>query len=190
MGSSLGFGWGISNAVSGSTSGKASSVTVNGTPATLFADNSFYAIPFGLTNGPNTYTAIAEDASGDRSQFWTMKEEFKKQYSEAVKLHEAGQFESAKKLLLDLAEKDPKSTAVLAILGHVCLDMGDLDGAVSIFKRAVELSPTLEGVSLGLFHSLWKLEKHVEALEEVKRFQSISDSEDYREIVKEIKEKW
>jgi RHS repeat-associated protein len=67
MGSSLGFGWGISNAVSGSTSGKASSVTVNGTPATLFADNSFYAIPFGLTNGLNTYTAIAEDASGDLS---------------------------------------------------------------------------------------------------------------------------
>jgi hypothetical protein len=45
-------------------------------------------------------------------------------------------------------------------------------------------------VSKGLFHSLWKLGKQVEALEEVKRFQTISDSEDYREIVKEINEKW
>lgn len=30
-------------------------------------DYSFYAAPFGLTNGPNTCTAIAQDASGDLS---------------------------------------------------------------------------------------------------------------------------
>ena len=35
--------------------------------ATLYADNSFYAIPFRVTNGPNTYTPIAQDASGNMS---------------------------------------------------------------------------------------------------------------------------
>jgi hypothetical protein len=30
----------------------------------------------------------------------------------------------------------------------------------------------------------------VEALEEARRFQTISDSEDYGEIIKEINEKW
>ena len=119
-----------------------------------------------------------------------MKEELKKQFLEAVNLEEAGQFESARTLLLDSVEKDPECTATLATLGHVCYKMGDWDGAVSVFKRCVELSPILEAVSLGLFHSLWKLGRHVEALEEVKRFQSISDSEDYREIVKEINDKW
>lgn len=87
-------------------------------------------------------------------------------------------------------EKDSKSTAILAVLGDVCWDLGELENAVSIFKSAVELSPALEAVSLGLFHCLWKLEKRMEALEEIKRFQSISDSEDYRRIVKEINEKW
>lgn len=118
-----------------------------------------------------------------------MKKEFEKQFSEAVKLKKTGQFECAKKILLDLQEKDPQSTAILAVLGDICWDMQLLEEAVSTFRRAIELSPTLEAVSLGLFHCLWELGKHEEALEEVKRFQSLSDSEDYREIVKEINEK-
>ena len=119
-----------------------------------------------------------------------MNEELKTQFSEATKLQDAGQLESAKNLLLELAEKDPQSTRILAALGLVCYDLGLWKEAVDVFKRAIELSPALEGVSKGLFHSLWKLERHVEALEEIKRFQTISDSEDYREIVKEINEKW
>ena len=119
-----------------------------------------------------------------------MKAELDKQFAEASKLQDAGQLESAKNLLLELLEKDPQSTRILAALGLVCYELGALDEAVGVFKRAVELSPALEGVSKGLFHSLWKLEKRVEALEEIKRFQTISDSEDYREILKEINEKW
>jgi tetratricopeptide (TPR) repeat protein len=119
-----------------------------------------------------------------------VKEELEKQFSEAIKFQDAGQLESAKNLLVELAEKDAQSIRILAALGSVYYDMGNWDEAVSVFKRAVELSPALEGVSKGLFHSLWKLGKQVEALEEVKRFQTISDSEDYREIVKEINEKW
>jgi tetratricopeptide (TPR) repeat protein len=119
-----------------------------------------------------------------------MKVELEAQMSEANKLCEAGQFESARKIYLDLSEKDPQSTRILAGLGLACMGMRALDEAVSVFKRAVELSPALEGVSKGLFHSLWNLERRVEALEELKRFQTISDSEDYTEIVKEINEKW
>jgi len=47
----------------------------------------------------------------------------------------------------------------------------------------------LEAVSLGLFHTLWELEKRAEALEEIKRFQAVADSEDYRQIIREINEK-
>lgn len=67
MGASVGFGWGISNAVSGSTTSPATNVLVNGLPATLYADNSFYAIPFSITNGPNTYKAMAWDINGNVS---------------------------------------------------------------------------------------------------------------------------
>jgi len=119
-----------------------------------------------------------------------VKPKLDKQFSEATKLQDAGQLESAKSLLLDLSEKDPQSTRILAALGLVCYDLELWEEAVGVFKRAIKLAPGLEGVSKGLFHSLWKLERRVEALEEIKRFQSISDSKDYEEIVKEINEKW
>ena len=62
--------------------------------------------------------------------------------------------------------------------------------AIPYFKKATELSPQSEKASLGLFHSLWNLDRVNEALEEVKRFQTLSHSKDYDEIVAEIKEKW
>jgi len=119
-----------------------------------------------------------------------MKVELDEQFAEATKFQDTGQLESAKKLLLELEKKDPQSTRILAALGLVCYELSHMEEAVSVFQRAVEISPTLEGVSKGLFHSLWKLERQVEALEEIKRFQTISDSEDYREILREINEKW
>ena len=93
-----------------------------------------------------------------------MKEELKVRFAEAVKIRNRGDLNSARQLFLKLAEEDTQLTAIYAVLGDICWDMG-------------------------LFHTLWKLEKHVEALEEIKRFQSIADSEDYREIVREINEK-
>jgi predicted Zn-dependent protease len=119
-----------------------------------------------------------------------LKEELKVRFAEAVKVRDRDDLNSARQLFLKLAEEDTQSTAIYAVLGDICWDMGLLDEAVLAFGHAVKLSPKLEAVSLGLFHTLWKLEKRVEALEEIKRFQSIADSEDYREIVHEINEKW
>lgn len=62
-----GFSIQFTNMVSGSTTSQATNVVVNGVPATLYADNSFYASPLGITNGPNTYTAVAQDAYGNVS---------------------------------------------------------------------------------------------------------------------------
>ena len=119
-----------------------------------------------------------------------MKQELEAQMSEANKLFDAGDFKSARRLYFDLADKDPQSIKILSGLGLTSMKMGLLEEAVGVFNRAVKLAPALEGVSKGLFHSLWDLGRRVEALEEIKRFQAISDSEDYREIVREINEKW
>jgi predicted Zn-dependent protease len=115
-----------------------------------------------------------------------MTQETKKQFSEAVRLKDAGQPEAAKEILKQLLREDPKCTAALAVLGHIYWEQGRLDVAVEIFQCAVNLSPKLEAVSLGLFHSLWKLERFDEAFEEMKRFQTISDSQNYRDIIDEI----
>lgn len=119
-----------------------------------------------------------------------MKEELKPRFREAVKLSDNGDLIAARKMLLDLASEDNQSTAIFTVLGHICWEMKLFDEAATAFKHAIELSPKLEAVSLGLFHTLWALNKRVEALEEIKRFQTIADSAHYREIVREINEKW
>jgi predicted Zn-dependent protease len=119
-----------------------------------------------------------------------VKKELEKQFAEAVKIEKAGLNQAAKKLLQKLAKKDPRSIRILAALCLVCWNLKALKEAVKVSKRMIKLAPTLEAASKGLFHSLWELGKYVEALEEIKRFQSISFSKDYEEIVREINEKW
>jgi predicted Zn-dependent protease len=110
----------------------------------------------------------------------------KEQMSVAVELKEAGQLQAAEEILARLNREDPESATILAVLGDVYWDLGRLSDAVITFSRATRLSPTLEAVSLGLFHCLWKLGRQDEAMEEIKRFQTISDSQDYRDIIEEI----
>jgi predicted Zn-dependent protease len=115
--------------------------------------------------------------------------EVKKVFAEAVRLKKQGELLAAKEMLVSLAASSPHSVAVFAVLGDVYMEMGLLGEAISAFRSAVRLAPKLEGVSLALFHCLWKLNRRDEALEEVKRFMSVSDSVDYREIINELNQK-
>jgi hypothetical protein len=71
-------------------------------------------------------------------------------------------------------------------------DLGMLDRAILLCRRAAELAPRSERASLGLFHALWDSERFDEALEEIKRFQLLTNwsCQDYLDIMAEIKEKW
>ena len=50
--------------VAGGTSGAATNVTVNGSAASRYGDNTFALAGFTVTNGNNAYTAIAQDSYG------------------------------------------------------------------------------------------------------------------------------
>jgi predicted Zn-dependent protease len=119
-----------------------------------------------------------------------MKEESKVPFAAALKLKKKRRLASARKVLLELSRKDRKSIAILLVLGGVCWDMGLLNEAVRTFKRATRLAPTLEIASLGVFHSLWELGEEAQALKEIHRFMTVSDSRDYREIIREIHRKY
>ena len=110
----------------------------------------------------------------------------RERFAEADALRENGDLSAAKTILGQLHQEAPTNLAVLATFGHVCLNFGDLEEAILAFSAAVNLSPKLEAVSLGLFHSLWKLSRRDQAMEELARFQSVSDSADYSRIVREI----
>ena len=52
-----------------------------------------------------------------------------------------------------------------------------------IFEKLILLEPTIGRFSIGLFNKLWKMNRHEEALEEIKRFLSHADQEVEQETI-------
>jgi predicted Zn-dependent protease len=110
---------------------------------------------------------------------------------EALQLKNCSDFRGAVRVLGILADEYPRRPAAFGLLGAIYLaKLKQPAKAVAYLVKATKLSPKSEMASLGLFHALWKLDRLVDALEELKRFQSISHCQDYVEILAEIKEKW
>lgn len=110
---------------------------------------------------------------------------------QAIDLKNAKDYAAAIRVLADSIREYPKCAPAHALMGSIYLHkLKQMSKAVDCFQKALHLSPKSEGASLGLFHSLWEANRQVEALEEMKRFQAVSHSKDYDEILAEIKEKW
>jgi hypothetical protein len=54
-------------------------------------------------------------------------------------------------------------------------------------RTATELDPSLDIASLGLFHSLAKQGRNMEALDELKRYMASYSSPEYVQLLKEMK---
>lgn len=115
-----------------------------------------------------------------------MKEALRERFDEAVRLKESGNFDAARRVLLELRNDDPSSLAILAVLGHVCWEMKRLNEAITFFQEAVALRPDSEAVSLGLFHCLWESERIDDAFAEMKRFLADYESEEYERLLADI----
>ena len=90
----------------------------------------------------------------------------------------------------NLAAGKPESAIFNATLANTLKAVGDIDCAIEHFRAAVKLAPNSELYSLGLFHILWAQGRREEALDETKRFMSLSESDEYRKIVAAINEHW
>jgi len=109
--------------------------------------------------------------------------------AKAVNLSENGDVKGAKKILEEIVVMNSSSPKIHAALGSTYWDLQDIDSAISEFKEAVDLAPSWEDASLGLFHCLWESDKKDDAMVELKRFMAIGTSTDYEEIIKEINQK-
>jgi tetratricopeptide (TPR) repeat protein len=76
----------------------------------------------------------------------------------------------------------------LGIVGSLFREANELDKGLYCFQKAFEVDPNNPRVSLGLFHSLWRLERYDEALDELKRFLSVSESEEHNRVLSEMEE--
>ena len=86
-------------------------------------------------------------------------------------------------VLRKLVKLRPDSALFNATLANALDTLGEVDEAERLFTQAISLSPKSEKISLGLFHCLWGRGKQNEALEEMKRFLSLADSDEYRLIL-------
>ncbi|MEI6075352.1 MAG: hypothetical protein WCS94_07255 [Verrucomicrobiota bacterium] len=110
-------------------------------------------------------------------------------FESANRLRKAGDTAGAIRILRGLVADYPKMSAAYLVIGDILWDDGKLPAASVAFRVATKHFPKLEIASLGLFHTLWRQSRTDAAFAEMKRFQSISHSQDYKEIVDDILQK-
>jgi hypothetical protein len=111
----------------------------------------------------------------------------------ALKLRDEGAYDEAIGIFETLlSEQTDGQTRVAAYmqLGHIytfCLDLPAK--GESYFRTATALVPSYDVASLGLFHALAAQgpHRHMEALDEMKRYRSSYSSAEYDELVREMK---
>jgi len=110
------------------------------------------------------------------------------EFNRALRLRDGGDWLGAAAIFEQLDVEHPNHPAILGVWGSIYFHLKDWQRALPLYQRTVSLSPESELASLGLFHSLWNVGKRKEALAEMKRFLSLKESEEYRQLIKEIGE--
>jgi len=113
-----------------------------------------------------------------------------KQFNYALSLRDDGDLIGATREFEDILNKAPKHpAAAYGMLGHLYFQLGDFDNALNSYLKSTALSPKSELGSLGLFHTLWKLDRKDDALAEAKRFLELRASKEYEMLFDEIGER-
>ena len=74
------------------------------------------------------------------------------------------------------------------MLGGEYFSTSKFSEAEMVFERLVLQSPDKGQYSIALFNTLWKMDRHEEALEEIKRFMAVADQEEESETIKQYSE--
>ena len=117
------------------------------------------------------------------------EKEYSKQIDEAFELRQVGKIEESIILLSNMFESIPSTDIkALGLVGSLFREANELSKALYCFQKAVESDPISPRASLGLFHSLWRLERYNEGFDELKRFLSISESEAHFMLLEDLRE--
>jgi tetratricopeptide (TPR) repeat protein len=85
-----------------------------------------------------------------------------------------------------LVAEFPREGLAHAYLAWVLSYNGRHRDAIEHGKVAVELSPRSERVSLLFFRVLWSADEQPQAIDEMRRFVALEDSEEYAQIILEL----
>lgn len=87
----------------------------------------------------------------------------------------ANQHDEARMCLLEILKEDATNKPALIMLGGSYFSMEKFAEAEMVFERLILLEPGVGQFSIGLFNTLWRMDRQEEALEEIKRFLSNAD---------------
>ena len=96
---------------------------------------------------------------------------------------DAQQHDEARMCLLEILKEDPTNKAALILLGGSYYSMEKYAEAEMVFERLILLEPGVGQFSIGLFNTLWRMDRQEEALEEIKRFLSNADQDAENETI-------
>jgi len=109
--------------------------------------------------------------------------DIEQQLHNARSLSEAGQHDDARMCLLEILKQVPKNMTALMMLGGAYFSMEKYSEAEMVFERLVLMGAGTGEFSIALFNTLWKMNRHEEALEEIKRFMEHADQESEAETI-------
>ena len=93
------------------------------------------------------------------------------------------QHDEARLCLLEVLKEEPTNKAALIMLGGSYFSIEKYAEAEMVFERLILLEPGIGQFSIGLFNTLWKMDRKEEALEEIKRFLSNADQDLEQETI-------
>jgi predicted Zn-dependent protease len=117
-------------------------------------------------------------------------DEEKEQFALAQERSRNNDLPATIEILSRLVAGKPESAMFNATLANTLKAVGDIEPAIGHFREAVKQAPNSELYSLGLFHILWEQGRREEALDETRRFMSLSESDEYRKIIAAINTHW
>lgn len=94
-----------------------------------------------------------------------------------------GLHDEARMCLLEVLKEQATNKAALIMLGGSYFSMEKYAEAEMVFERLILLEPGIGQFSIGLFNTLWRMNRQEEALEEIKRFLSHADQEVENETI-------
>lgn len=119
--------------------------------------------------------------------------ELEENLQNAKVLLEADKADEARLALLDILHKEPDNPTALLMLAGAYFYAQMYEEAELVYKRLIEAEPGSGMLSIAMFNTLWKLDRHEEAFSEIRRFISKADKvqeretlETYAKIIKTI----
>ncbi|WP_017327098.1 M48 family metallopeptidase [Synechococcus sp. PCC 7336] len=115
-------------------------------------------------------------------------DEYRRKGELAMRLRRNGDYEAAYHLFVELISRFPQKFGMHLMAGDMADKTNRFEEKEKHFKNASRLYPTHEFASVLYFHALLDNGRKSDAILEMKRFYSVGKPNEYRQLIKDLKE--